>query len=367
MRITFLLPSIDIAGGIRSTFEIVNRLQDRGHDVSIIYPLIPMRSGSKWYNLRNLASRTLGTIRNLKHGNHISWFDLRASLLRVPTLAERYIPKGDIIIATWWANAYDVNSYGKDKGKKFYFIRHYETWGGPEDLVNKTYTLPLHKIVTSTWLKNLIEKKFNVSTFGPLPNGVNFDLFYKENKSFKSHNPKRIGIVYRMDKWKGMKDGLEAFLVAKKKYPKIQLVLFGQEPTSDDMEIIKNIDNVEFHRLPYKERLREIYNLLDIFVFPSHCEGFGNPPMEAMACGAACVTTDIGAVPDYTIPGNTALVSPPKDIEGLAQNIIRLLQNEKERKQIAENGYNYIKQFTWDRTVIQLEKIFKNKFKGANQ
>ena len=40
-------------------------------------------------------------------------------------------------------------------------------------------------------------------------------------------------------------------------------------------------------------------------------------------------------------------------------------QNEKERKQIAENGYNYIKQFTWDRTVIQLEKIFKNEFKGA--
>ena len=53
------------------------------------------------------------------------------------------------------------------------------------------------------------------------------------------------------------------------------------------------------------------------------------------------------------------------DVESLGQNIIRLLQNEKERKQIAENGYNYIKQFTWDRTVIQLEKIFQNKFKGA--
>ena len=367
MRITFLLPGVGIAGGIRSTFEVVNRLQDRGHDVSIVYPLIPMKSGSKWYNIRKLASRALGTIRRLKHGNHVDWFDLRASLIRVPTLAERYIPKGDIIIATWWANAYDVNSYGKDKGKKFYFIRHYETWGGPEDLVNKTYTLPLHKIVTSTWLKNLIEKKFNVPTFGPLPNGVNFNLFYKERNSFESHNPKRVGILYRRAKWKGMKDGLEAFLVAKKKYPKVQLVLFGEEPTADDMEIIKNVDNVEFYRLPYKERLREIYNSLDIFVFPSHYEGFGNPPTEAMACGAACVTTDTGAVPDYTVPGKTALVSPAKDVEGLVQNIIRLLQNEKERKQIAENGYNYIKQFTWDRTVIQLEKIFKNKLKGANQ
>jgi len=59
MRITFLLPAISIAGGIRSTFELVNRLQNRGHDVSVVYPLIPMRSGAKWYNLRNLASRTL--------------------------------------------------------------------------------------------------------------------------------------------------------------------------------------------------------------------------------------------------------------------------------------------------------------------
>jgi glycosyltransferase involved in cell wall biosynthesis len=43
----------------------------------------------------------------------------------------------------------------------------------------------------------------------------------------------------------------------------------------------------------------------------------------------------------------------------LAQNIIRLLENEEERKQIAESGYNYIKQFTWDKTTDELEKVFE--------
>lgn len=360
MKITFLLPGIGIAGGIRSTFELANRLQDRGHEVSVIYPLIPMLSGVKWYNIRRLAGGALRNIRKLKHGNHIDWFDLKANLVRVPTLAERYVPKGDIIVATWWANVYNVNSYGNDKGEKFYFIRHYEIWSGPENQVNKTYTLPLHKIVTSTWLKNLIEKKFNAHTFGPVPNGVNFNLFYKKRNDFKSHNPKRVGIVYRRTKWKGMKDGLEAFLLAKKKFPNIQLVLFGEEPTPDDMKIIRNIDDVEFHRLPYKEKLREIYNSLDIFVFSSHCEGFGNPPMEAMACGVACVATDTGAIPDYTIPGETALVSQPKDVKALAQNVIRMIENEDDRVQIAEKGFNYIKNFTWDKSIDQLEKIFKN-------
>ncbi len=369
MRITFILPAIPICGGVRSTFELTNRLQGRGHDVSIVHPLVPMWSGAnrnriyKWYSLKKLAYIALATVRNLTRAKQPNWFDLKATLIRVPTIAERWIPKGDVIVATLWATAYYVNNYNRDKGEKFYFPRHYETWCGPVDLVNKTYTLPLRKIVTSTWLKDIIEKKGGCSVLGPLPNGVNFNLFYKDRDGFKCHSPKRVGILYRHSKWKGMQDGLEAFVMAKKEYPSIQLVLFGETPTRNDMKIVENIDDIEFHRLPYKDKLRELYNSLDIFVFPSHHEGFGNPPMEAMACGAAVVTTNVGGVPDYTVPGKTALVSPPKEPEVLGQNIIRFLRDEEERKRIAESGYNHIKQFTWDKTTDDLENIFLKTYK----
>jgi glycosyltransferase involved in cell wall biosynthesis len=91
------------------------------------------------------------------------------------------------------------------------------------------------------------------------------------------------------------------------------------------------------------------------------------PPMEAMACRLAVVTTNVGAVPDYTIPGKTALVSPPRDIKKMAQNIIKLIENKDLREEIAQNGCDYIKQFTWGKATEQLEEVFKKYIKSEGQ
>jgi glycosyltransferase involved in cell wall biosynthesis len=360
MKITFILPAIGICGGVRSTFELANRLQQRGHDVRIVHSFTPSTAAIKRRNIAQLKTTLRNIIKGTKYGieSEVTWFDLKATLMRVPTLANRYIPKSDVIVATWWENAYDVAHYSEDKGKKFYFIRSYETWGGPADLVDKSYTLPLKKIAVSYWLKDFIEGKFNVSVLGPLANGVNFDLFYKE-KQFNCHHPKRVGMLFRNQEIKGMRDGLDALLMAKEKYRDVTLVLFGERPEGEEVKIINEAGEIEFHEMPYKDKLRHIYSSLDIFVCPSHMEGYAVPPMEAMACGAACVVTDVGAVRDYTIPDKTALVSQPKDTETLAKNIIELLEDEQKRKIIAENGYNHIKQFTWNKTVTTLEKLFE--------
>lgn len=389
MKITFLLPVIRVGGGVKSTFELANRLHDRGHEVTVVYPWTRLLSGSKWYNFKTLLSRAFessrwlgrgraspedggecrcalaklarrcrGSLRRLANEKRLDWFDLRAGLLRVPSLAERHVPKADVIVATWWANALEISGFGPDRGEKFYFIRHYETWGGPEKLVDRTYTLPLHRLVTSTWLKELIEGKFGVPTIGPLPNGIDFDVFYREREGFEPHSPRRIGLLYRRQAWKGMADGLEAFRAASSEFPSVRLVLFGVRPTPDDAKGIGEIEGVEYHHLPTGGELRRIYNSLDIFLFPSLCEGFGNPPMEAMACGAACVTTDVGAVRDYTVPGETALVSPPGDTGSLAANLVRLLRDEELRRALAEKGNNHVRRFTWEKTAEKLETIF---------
>lgn len=397
MKITFVLPVIELGGGVRVIFEYANRLQDRGHEVNIVYPLISPRIDPK-FSLKSLVSKALGIMANIKRGNEVNWFDLKAKLIRIPTISPKYvkfveklITDSDIVVATSYETAYFVANL-ISKGEKFYFVQHYEIWdlwneeecwkkiGNIESnpnkyclamhdiipknknlrkikhLVDKTYKMPLKKITISSWLKELIEEKIGEEVEALIVNGVNFDTFYKEKDVYNTNTKKQIRVLmpYRpINKWKGTEDGLKTFRKVKEKYPDVEFIMYGAKRGKDIPEWIK------FHERVSDNELRELYSSSDIFVYPSWTEGFGLPPMEAMACGCAVVATNVGAVPDYAINGETILASPPRDPEALAKNIIKLIEDEDERKRIAESGYNYVKQFTWDKATDQLEEVFK--------
>ena len=81
--------------------------------------------------------------------------------------------------------------------------------------------------------------------------------------------------------------------------------------------------------------------------------------MEAMACKCAVVATDVGGIPDYAIKGKTALICEPKDINTMTKHVIGLLDNPDQLMKFSRAGYKHIKQFTWERAVSKLERVFQ--------
>lgn len=353
MKITFILHTLQISGGHKAIFEFSNHLIQLGHKVSIVYPLIATGLGSKWYEAGKSPGRIIKTWKRLLRPNKVEWFDLKADLIRTLTPDERHIPDADIVVATWWETAYWVRRYSENKGKKFYLVQHYEVWGGPKNKVDQSYRLGLRNIIHSNWLKKILCDTLNAEIEALIPHAPDLDQFYPEDNKDHAGNI-RILVPYRKIKWKGMEDGLRALEVVRQTHPDVQIVMFGPDSGKDLPAY------TEYHQKPFGSELRRIYNSCDIFLFPSHSEGFGMPPMEAMACKCAVVTTDVGAVPDYTIPGETALVSPPHSPESLAKNIVTLIENKNLRKMISEAGYRHITEnFRWDTAAKSLEQSFK--------
>jgi len=350
MKITLLTPHVNIGGGVKIILEYATRLAERGHEVTVICPqptFAKMRV--KGRNIPTvLPKRTLMNLLKIKP----SWLDIIAHIKYVSSYEERHIPDGDIVIATAWQTARYVKNYSPEKGKKYYLIQHYETlYHAPNSKkeADETYTYPLNKIVVSSWLKELMEEKFN-SVAELIINPVDFTEFYPTRNGYNSE--KSICMLHHFYAWKGCNDGMRAFEIAKKKYRDIRLIMFGAH--------IKKVRvDYDYYYRPWGDKLREIYNSCDIFLCPSWREGFGLPSAEAMACKCALVTTDHGGSRDYAYHEKTALVSAPKNAELLGKNLIRLLENEELLKTIAKNGYEYVRRYTWDKAVDKMEKIFR--------
>jgi glycosyltransferase involved in cell wall biosynthesis len=100
-----------------------------------------------------------------------------------------------------------------------------------------------------------------------------------------------------------------------------------------------------------------IYNLAQLFVYPSIYEGFGLPPMEAMACGTPVITTDVSAMRDHV--GDAGILIPSQDEEALVQAIQEILHDPDLRKRLSERGRQQAANFTWNRTALETLKVYQ--------
>ena len=184
-------------------------------------------------------------------------------------------------------------------------------------------------------------------------------LAYLSNSNIKAFsiddkNRSYIGFSTREESHKGAQDAIEALNFVKKEFPSIKVWSYGKR------KLDYFPDWIEFYENPTNEKLRKLYNLSKIFVMSSYYEGWGLPGSEAMACGATLVSTRNGGVDSYATDNKTALLSDIKDPKSLANNIIKLLKDDKLRLKLAKEGNKNIKKFNIENSASKLDKYLKN-------
>jgi glycosyltransferase involved in cell wall biosynthesis len=141
----------------------------------------------------------------------------------------------------------------------------------------------------------------------------------------------------------------------------LKLVLIGDE-ISKYTALRRAVHQHRLHKhvrflgyLP-QETLAVMYRLAGVFVFPSLYEGFGLPPLEAMASGTPVVTSNVSSLPE--VAGDAAVLVDPHDPDAIADGIYRVLTDETLCADLRRRGSARARQFSWDASVRRVREIY---------
>jgi len=181
-------------------------------------------------------------------------------------------------------------------------------------------------------------------------------IFY--SGSFEDHEPrKNIDFI------------LDVFHKIHKFYPDLLFLLSGKKGAESDrlMEVAKKSDydkNIKFIGFLSWEELVGCYQAASAFVFPSLYEGFGLPPLEAMACGVPVISSNTSSLPE--VVGDAGILLDPKDANSWVKNIKKILDNKEFAKTLSKKGLIQAKKFSWEKCAKETIKVYKEVINGKN-
>jgi glycosyltransferase involved in cell wall biosynthesis len=215
------------------------------------------------------------------------------------------------------------------------------------------------KIVTvSNILKKELVELFKVASEKNfvIYEGVDFKKFFKADENevlnFKEKyqiNEDFVLAVGHSHPIKNFSSVVEAFQILRKKY-KIKLVIAGLT----EKKFVQDRDIIYVGHIP-NDKLYILYSAAKCFVFSTLHEGFGLPPLEAMACGCPVVVSDKGSLPE--VCGDAAVYVNPYDHQSIAEGILKVLIDENLRQNLIQKGYQQVKKFSWEQTVKKFLKV----------
>ena len=354
MRITFVLPTVSMAGGIRVVGIYAQELMERGHDVCLISPppqRLPLRD-----KVRSWLKGAVWPGHPSRLPSHLDKLDLDHRILNIwRPITDDDVPDADVVIATWWETAEWVNRLRREKGAKVYFIQHHEVFPHLSSRSRETYRLPMHKVVVAQWLKETMINEYDDLVVGVVPNSVDHSQFFAPVRG-KQHAP-TVGLLYGSAPFKGVDLSVKALRLVGKSIPGLQTVCFGSESVRPDLDLP---DRAEFFFDPPQDEIRNLYARCDVWLTASRSEGFNLPAMEAMACRTPVVSTRTGWPAEAVKSGWNGVLVDVDDVHALANGLEWVLtRNEADRRTLSTNAYATVSTSSWKDSAAMFERALQ--------
>jgi glycosyltransferase involved in cell wall biosynthesis len=329
-RIIYVTQDTGIGGGHRVIYTHLNGLAERGYEVEL-WTLAPTGP---------------------------DWFDLAAPVRRFadyPALAEALAPIDAIKVATWWETAPWVWEATRVHGVPVYWVQDIETTYYPTDLaahadVLASYRPEFHFFTGCEWISDQLRE---LGLEGPTTFTPGLDVGALRPLE---HVERREDVVLALGRSQPLKD----FPLTRAAYqalpePVPELWLFGIEPA-----LAEGLgERVTYIERPSDERVNELYNEATILLQTSKHEGFCLPVLEAMAAGAAVVTTDAHGNRDFCVDGENCLMPAERTPAALAAAVRRLLDDPALRARFAAEGRATALRFAWPAKLDELAEHYR--------
>jgi glycosyltransferase involved in cell wall biosynthesis len=330
MDLIFIAPSTrHPSGGVAMIYEYASALASRGHRVHLFH-----------------VDFFQANVRSI---DDIDWFAFAGDVVHhfppPGPLEPDQIPEADVIFGYSATAAAHV-------GLPVVLIQGYKMLGDAAE--REAFLAPCPKVCVATWLVD-VARGMGVpdNQLVHVPLGLRLEK-YRLNRAV-ADRPPRVTFCYSAHPQKGAQLALDVLSEVRRQVPETEVVAFGAVSPEHDLPAW-----VTYRTNPSQRALvDEIYNASRVFLCTSEVEGFGLTSIEAMACGAALVTTDNGGSHDYALHDRTALVAPTRDVDTLVAHVTSLLRDHDRHVRIATAGNSYVERFDWATSGEMLEAFLE--------
>lgn len=351
VRISFILPTPNMSGGIRVVAIYASWLARQGHDVVLVsQPAARLPLRRKFKSL--LSGR--GWPQTTRPHSHLDDLALEHRMLerrRQPT--DRDVPDADVVIATWWETAAWVNALSPAKGAKVYFVQGHEIFPHlPVLRVEESYRLPLRKIVVARWLQDVMRERYGDPTALVVPNAVDHGQFHAPSRG-RQKRP-TVGFLYSEMPLKALDVVWKVLAELCGKYPDLRIIGFGSSPPLTSLPADLPI---ELTVAPAQNEIRNIYAQCDAWLSASRSEGFNLTVMEAMACRTPAVATRTGWPAEALVNGWNGMLTEVDDIPGLVSGVESVLALTDEAwRAMSDHALQTVASSSWDVSALMFER-----------